>query len=178
MVTKVDRFELGRRHKIMNPEKMRDSYGKLMYLLQDSQMHEVKELLQFSCVSPIKTVYSVLDSGNCLALLTDALIVPATKEIIAEDRSRYQIQQEIKAKERAIEQLARRYGSSAVPPDMIKQCLYSMGDNHAFLRVNRDPCDKMIRTFYCCISICNGISSVTYMCASHYRILVRVLFTE
>jgi hypothetical protein len=129
----------------MNPEKMRESYGKLIYLLQDSQMHEVKELLQFSCVAPIKTVYSILEAGNCLGLLTDALIVPATKEIIAEERSRYQIQQEIRAKERAIEQLARRYGTKEVPPDMIKQCLYSMGDNHSFLRVNRDPCDKMIR---------------------------------
>ena len=49
------------RHKIMNPDKMRNTYGKLVYLLQDSQIPEVKEMLNFNCVSSIKTVYSVLE---------------------------------------------------------------------------------------------------------------------
>jgi hypothetical protein len=129
----------------VNPEKMRDTYGKLMYLLQDSQMPEVKELLGFACVTELKTVYSLLDQKNCLALLTDDLIVTATKEIIVEEgKSRYQIQAEIKAKERAIEMLAKRYGRSDITQDEIRTCLYSIGDNHAFLRVNRDPCEKMI----------------------------------
>ena len=41
---------------IMNPEKMRTEYGKLVYLLQDSCAPHVRELLEFECVRPVKTV--------------------------------------------------------------------------------------------------------------------------
>ncbi|KAI9090158.1 hypothetical protein DFS34DRAFT_637830 [Phlyctochytrium arcticum] len=137
-------FELGRRHKIMNPEKMRSTYGKLVYLLQDAQIPDVVDMLEFSCVKPIKTVYNVLEEMNGLKILQDELIGVATQEILSEGRSRYQVQQDIKNKERAIERLVRKYSSSGKPDEVIRQCLYSIGDNHAFLRVNRDPCDKMI----------------------------------
>lgn len=160
-------FELGRRYKIMNPDKMRSTYGKLIYLLQvshiqlkhscgilapysltfgfqDSQSSDVKELLGFSCVKPIKSVYAVLEQHGATDLLRDDLIAMATKEILSEGRSRRDIQKDIKAKERAIETLSARYAREGLPQEQVRQCLYSIGDNHAFLRVNRDPCDQMI----------------------------------
>ncbi|KAF8559438.1 hypothetical protein OG21DRAFT_1402895 [Imleria badia] len=137
-------FELGRRHKIMNPDKMRTTYGKLIYLLQDSQSPEVKDMLSFSCVKSIRTVYSVLEQHGALDLLRDDLVSVATKEIYAEGRSRRDVQKDIKSKERAIETLASRYQREGLNQEHVRQCLYSIGDNHAFLRTNRDPCDRMI----------------------------------
>ncbi|KAF8841602.1 hypothetical protein BDN67DRAFT_901195 [Paxillus ammoniavirescens] len=137
-------FELGRRHKIMNPDKMRTTYGKLIYLVQDSQSPEVKDMLSFSCVKPIKTVYSVLEKHDALELLRDDLISIATKEIYSDGRSRRDVQKDIKSKERAIETLAVRYQREGLNQEQVRQCLYSIGDNHAFLRTNRDPCERMI----------------------------------
>ncbi|KAA1473360.1 hypothetical protein DENSPDRAFT_780015 [Dentipellis sp. KUC8613] len=137
-------FELGRRHKIMNPDKMRTTYGKLIYMLQDSQTPEVTDMLNFSCVSPIRTVYTLLEKNDALNMLRDPLVTVATQEIIAEGRSRREIQKAIKAKERAIESLSSRYSSAQLSQESVRQALYSIGDNHAFLRVNRDPCEKMI----------------------------------
>ncbi|KAI0265915.1 hypothetical protein BC834DRAFT_824286 [Gloeopeniophorella convolvens] len=138
-------FELGRRHKIMNPDKMRTTYGKLIYLLQDSQSPEVRDMLGFTCVAPIKSVHGILDEHGSLDLLRDPLITVATQEINADKRSRREIQRDIKAKERAIETLSAKYSREPeLSQEIVRQALYSIGDNHAFLRTNRDPCDRMI----------------------------------
>jgi Protein of unknown function (DUF2009) len=100
--------------------------------------------LNFTCVQPIKTVHGVLEERDAVDLLRDDLIAIATKEIQSEGRSRRDIQKDIKSKERAIEALATRYGRHGLSQEEVRQCLYSIGDNHAFLRVNRDPCDRMI----------------------------------
>jgi hypothetical protein len=114
-----------------------------MYILQDSQL--VEEMLGFNCVAPLKTVYDLLESRDALDILRDDRISIATKEILAEGRSRRDIQLDIRAKERAIETLSSKYARrGGIDQETIRQCLYSIGDNHAFLRTNRDPCDKMI----------------------------------
>ncbi|KAI8896273.1 hypothetical protein BC833DRAFT_598156 [Globomyces pollinis-pini] len=129
----------------MNPEKMRSTYGKLIYMLQDSQMSEVQEMLNFKCVKPIKTVYNILEAANGLEVLQDELVETATMEILDEGRRRHEVQTDIKKKERAIEYLARKYARRDLDSEVIRQCLYSIGDNNSFLRTNRDPCDKMIK---------------------------------
>ena len=48
-------FEVARRHKIMNPEKMRGEYGKLAYLLQDAVSSKLKRHLNFNVASGIST---------------------------------------------------------------------------------------------------------------------------
>lgn len=78
-------------------------------------------------------------------MLRDDLINPATQEIHSEGRSRREIQRDIKTKERAIETLSSRYQRRGLSQETLRQCLYSIGDNHAFLRVNRDPCERMIK---------------------------------
>ncbi|KAJ9076103.1 hypothetical protein DSO57_1029379 [Entomophthora muscae] len=138
-------FEIGRRYKIMNPERMRSAYGKLMFMLQDSALPEVQEMLGFACVSPIKTVHEFLKERDGLELLSHEYMMLATKEIIAEGKSRSAIQLEIKQKERAIEALSQKFSSSDLSADDIRNCLYSIGDNHAYLRTNRDPCDQMLK---------------------------------
>ena len=67
----------------MNPDKMRSEYGKLVYLLMDSSDDHVQNLLEFKCVRPLRTVYTLLEDCNGLAVLQDPLVEAATAEIVA-----------------------------------------------------------------------------------------------
>ena len=51
-----------------------------------------QELLQFSCVGELKTVYRKLEAAGCEALMRDPLVRTATMEILPEGKTRPQIQ--------------------------------------------------------------------------------------
>lgn len=155
-------FEIGRRYKVMNPEKMRDSFGKLMYMIMDSRLPEIKSVLEFDFYKPVKTVYGFLHEagGNALDLLDDPLLLQAVVEIVPEGKSRVAIQTEIKRKENAIKVLAKKYGGvtplyvtrvtlksgkGKATMEDIRQCLYSIGDFHSYLRSNRHPVEVIIK---------------------------------
>lgn len=137
-------FEIARRHKIMNPEKMRTEYGKLVYLLQDAVSPSVKPHLGFSVKGPISSVYKFVEEKGGLELLSDPLIETATQEILAEKKSRSTIDQEIRQKERAVAIIKKKYRSARLSADDIHLCLYSICDNNSFLNSNRVPIDKVI----------------------------------
>ena len=54
----------------MNPEKMRETYGKLIYLLQDANTADMVEELGFSLHAPIRTVHSKLKEVGALGMLS------------------------------------------------------------------------------------------------------------
>lgn len=104
-----DILEIGRRYKIMNPEKMRTEYGKLVYLLQDMVNPAIEENLEFSCMQKVKTVWDFLEERDALEVLDDELVAPATMEIIDDGTmSRNKIQEKIKIKEKSVEVLAEK----------------------------------------------------------------------
>ena len=143
-------FEIGRRHKVRNPEKMRASYGKLMYLLQDTQSRAVNELLSFSCIMPVKTVFSRLEAldakieGDGFALLKDELFPIATTVILTDGRNRKQIDEAIRKKENAQYALQREYACHGFSEEAVRECIMAFNDNHSFLLFNRDPVEAML----------------------------------
>jgi hypothetical protein len=146
------KLEIARRYKIMNPEKMRSEYGKLVYLIQDCESNTIKPLLGASIHKPITTVYSLLESKNGLSLLSDPLLHIATQEILPDkSKSRYDIQSEIKKKEKAINLLSKKYQSHLLTTDDIQTCLYSICDNNSFLNSNRLPileCINLLKKYF------------------------------
>ncbi|KAI7867370.1 hypothetical protein BDF14DRAFT_1726499 [Spinellus fusiger] len=137
-------FEVGRRFKIMNPEKMRSTYGKLMHMLMDSVIPEVEELLGFSCVIPIKTVYDFLKQRDSIDVLHDDKVALAIRET-PYDLTREQVNAQIQRKRKSIEYLCTKYANDQISATDIERCLASLSDNHAYLKMNRDPCERMIK---------------------------------
>jgi hypothetical protein len=72
-------FEIGRRYKIMNPEKMRSTYGKLMFMMMDAMK---PNLVDMSVYAPISCVHSFLEAKDGLELLEDENIGLATRCVV------------------------------------------------------------------------------------------------
>lgn len=137
-------FEIGRRHKILNPECMRTDYGKLVHMLMDSQNPDIQRLLEFKLVKKVRTVFDFLKERDAMDILRHPDILTATTAIVDNGRTRVEVQQAIKVKENAVKRLIRKFSDDNITEEEIEWCLYSIGDNSSFLVFNRDPVDHMI----------------------------------
>jgi hypothetical protein len=104
-------FEIGRRYKIMNPSKMRETYGKMMFILQDTETHIVKSETGLSFIKDILTVSTFLQEKNGLGLLGDPVLVDATCTIdnSTGEKSRDELQSLSQRKQEAINELVSKH---------------------------------------------------------------------
>ena len=129
-------FEVGRRHKIMNPDKMRTSYGKLMHMLQDTAQIDVRDAVGFDCIADVQTVEDALEELGLSALLGDDDLELATRTVAAEQGG---------AKQAAIARLCAWYGEGdKVRADTVERCVLSIADDTALTDFHVDPVDEML----------------------------------
>lgn len=142
-------FEIGRRYKIMNPERMRDTFGKLCYIIMDSRLNQVKEYMEFDLYKPILTIEKFITENGVkenFEIFNDVLLLEATADIRPENKSRNLINKLIKQKERAIEILVSKYSKNkdGLNKEQIRNILYSIGDFNSYTNKNRIPVINMI----------------------------------
>lgn len=113
---------------------MRENYGKMIYLLQDSTLNHIREQTNFSCIRPIQTVFSLLEVKKALSLLQDPRLC-ISASVIASDRSK---------KLAALNELIDQYTSETLSEADIRRCVASIDDYNSHLSANTSPITKML----------------------------------
>jgi len=139
-------FEIGRRYKIMNPDKMRSDYGKLLYLMQDACSPEAVRALGFSPYKSIVTVHSALTELGLLQVLEDARLPQATCPS-DEGCPAAELEAFKKEKEALIHAICRDHVPNDKDPkrEALERCIRSIDDAHCYVRDNVHPIDQAIR---------------------------------
>ncbi|GAX25794.1 hypothetical protein FisN_8Hh303 [Fistulifera solaris] len=143
-------FEIGRRHKVLNPASMRSTYGKLMYLMQDSQNATVSKSLGFSLYKPLQLVGPYLQQHGCEDLLHDPRLECAVQFIADRDPEtgekyeREYIQTLVQGKQHVLEQLVEAY-QDKMPADDLRRAIESLADAMAYIESNVAPVQRMLK---------------------------------
>eukprot|EP01032_Pedospumella_encystans_P012189 gene12189-14120_t len=142
----TDIFEIGRRYKIMNPSKMRDTYGKLMYIMMDTESYNIKQELRISFAKPILTVTTFLAAKNAVDILADPLWATATQSISNDtgDKTKKELAAESAAKAQAEAMLKKKYTSANLTEADIQRVIESIADNEAYLAFNMTPVSHIL----------------------------------
>lgn len=141
-----DTFEILRRYKILNPEKLRTTYGKMIHVLMDAAKPGIEDLMGFTPIRKIKTVYELLEDSDLLNILVkdQDLVLEATSSVDPFGKTRNQIDQEIAERDAAWRKLENQYASIFPTTEQFEIAFKSISDNHSFLQWARTPVDKML----------------------------------
>ena len=144
-------FEIGRRNKVLNPSSMRTTYGKLMYLLQDSQNPTVARSLGFSLHKDLILCGPFLKDKDCEALLQDPRLECAVKYISDRDSNtgeradRAHIEAMVDEKQRATQELVDLYKSDKISEEDVRRVIESIADAIAYIEGNVRPVQAMLK---------------------------------
>jgi hypothetical protein len=149
-------FEIGRRYKIMNPSKMLGTFGKLMYILMDTESYQVKSELNINFIKPILTVYNFAKSKQCVDILTDPLWAEASMAISNDfgARARFEIEEMTRRKQRAMIQLLEKYAlavHSKLTREEVQRIVDSIADDEAYITFNVRPVEcalELLKTYF------------------------------
>ncbi|CAM9195762.1 unnamed protein product [Scytosiphon promiscuus] len=134
-------FEVGRRYKITNPEKFRDFYGKMMFMLQDAQAQGRSGL---KLVKDIQMVHDLVEDRGALELLKDDRIVAATADISGVSMSKAEVDQQVAVKREARAGLLKEYSSDLFPKKEVERVLDSIADANNYIAFNVAPVERTI----------------------------------
>ena len=131
-------FEVGRRHKIMNPDTMRSSYGKLMHLLQDAALPDICRIMGADFIGSVQTVAAELEDLGAADLLEHADLEVATRTVAPTKQAG--------AKRAAMERLCAQYGGGACDKARgarLERVLLSIGDDTALTDGHVEPVEEV-----------------------------------
>lgn len=158
-------FEIGRRHKIRNPDKLRSGYGKLMAICGDSKM--VRSTFGFELAVPIRSVTDRCKQWGIVDMLTDDLLPLATCQIDVQScTDKNLLHQALELRNYTAKTLCTRYSAIAtqylndnniespweddeitktkkISPDDINLLIASISDAHNYLYQCFTPLDRM-----------------------------------
>eukprot|EP00557_Chaetoceros_sp_GSL56_P001365 CAMPEP_0176496108 /NCGR_PEP_ID=MMETSP0200_2-20121128/11022_1 /TAXON_ID=947934 /ORGANISM="Chaetoceros sp., Strain GSL56" /LENGTH=650 /DNA_ID=CAMNT_0017894047 /DNA_START=44 /DNA_END=1992 /DNA_ORIENTATION=+ len=159
-------FEIGRRNKVLNPSKMRSTYGKLMHLLQDAQSPSIAKSLGFTLYKDLVMVRPFLESRGAEKILDDERLVIATMYVKAKDEvtgrvvDRNEVDRQVKQKIAMSQELLQDYAvdvnrttaatttttttTIGMTKDELKLCIDSISDAIAIVESNVAPVERMI----------------------------------
>eukprot|EP00903_Cladosiphon_okamuranus_P015202 g14052.t1 len=144
--------EVGRRHKILNPEKMRGAHGMLMCILMDTEHPQVVAQTGFSCVRPMRTAFGLSASTELMGLFEDPDLLVASRPVLPwgrdhrlqkSGRTAEEMAAQAKEKAGARRRLVARHGTGGRSTE-VTLLVDSVADSIVYREISTRPIRRMI----------------------------------